>query len=145
MSTINYLLVAFSPPGMLYVLSIISGLCFGAHWSLLPCLSSELFGLENFASIYTILQLSPAAWGFGLGAWLVGNLYEKAGDRHQDPLNTCYGSDCFSGAFSIISLCSMFSCILSCWLTARSLRLYRAEYGALRIFERDIEDTESLL
>ena len=143
-SAFTYFIMAFSPPAMLYILSIVSGLCFGAHWSLLPSLASELFGLDNFASIYTTLQLSPAAWGYGLGAYLIGILYEVKGKEHGDPENSCFGSDCFRDSFLIISVMCVLSTALSSWLTMRTLRLYRAEYGALRVFERDTEIDEPL-
>ena len=31
----------------------------GAHWSLMPALTSELFGLQHFASNYSLVQVCP--------------------------------------------------------------------------------------
>ena len=32
----------------------------GAHWSLMPALTSELFGLQHFASNYSLVQVRQA-------------------------------------------------------------------------------------
>lgn len=52
------LAVAYANLSHLYVISILLGLAFGAHWSLLPSITSDLFGLKHFAANYTTLQVS---------------------------------------------------------------------------------------
>eukprot|EP00878_Enallax_costatus_P019833 GHUV01020938.1.p1 GENE.GHUV01020938.1~~GHUV01020938.1.p1 ORF type:complete len:645 (+),score=182.60 GHUV01020938.1:242-2176(+) len=51
------LAVAYANLSHLYVISILLGLAFGAHWSLLPSITSDLFGLKHFAANYTTLQV----------------------------------------------------------------------------------------
>jgi hypothetical protein len=41
-------------------LAVLAGLAFGAHWSLASAIVSDLWGLQNFASNYTALQMAPA-------------------------------------------------------------------------------------
>ncbi len=48
---------AFAPLPLLCPVAVIAGLTFGAHWSLIPALASELFGLRYFASNYCLLQV----------------------------------------------------------------------------------------
>ncbi|KAI8105064.1 hypothetical protein M9435_000236 [Picochlorum sp. BPE23] len=141
---LTYAATAFANPLLLYPLSLLAGLWFGGHWSLLPSLASELFGLENFASIYTILQMAPAIAGYLLGAYLLGGTYDAVGKRHGDPGNTCIGSDCFRSAFLIVSLLGLVSTLLSFWLLKKTFKQYRAGYGALRVFERDVDDADSI-
>lgn len=48
---------AFAPLPLLCPAAVVAGLAFGAHWSLIPALASELFGLRYFASNYCLLQV----------------------------------------------------------------------------------------
>jgi MFS family permease len=129
--------IAFAHLPVLYALSASAGLAFGAHWSLLPSLSSEIFGLDSFASIYTILQLFPAAAGYALGAGLVSSEYESAGRKHGDPEGTCIGSDCFQVAFLVMSGLAACAGCVAVWLMVRTLKLYRVEAAALRNFDSE--------
>lgn len=122
---------------VLYALAVFAGLSFGAHWSLLPSLSSEIFGLESFASIYTILQLAPAAAGYILGTGLVSNAYEAVGRKHGDPEGTCIGPDCFQFAFVVMAGLAASAGFVSLWLMMRTLNLYREEAEALRTFDSE--------
>ena len=129
--------IAFAKLPMLYALSGCAGLAFGAHWSLIPSLSSEIFGLDSFASIYTILQLAPATAGYFLGAELVTSQYEAAGRKHGDPEGTCLGPDCFQLAFLIMAGLAACAGCVSLWLTAKTMKLYKVEAAALRTFDSE--------
>ena len=48
---------AFATLPALIPAAVFAGLAFGAHWSLIPALASELFGLRFFASNYCLLQV----------------------------------------------------------------------------------------
>lgn len=41
----------------LYATSLLAGAAFGAHWGLVPAITSDLFGLQYFGSNYTGLQV----------------------------------------------------------------------------------------
>ncbi len=41
----------------LYGTSLLAGVAFGAHWGLVPAITSDLFGLQYFGSNYTGLQV----------------------------------------------------------------------------------------
>ncbi len=49
---------AFATLPALIPAAVFAGLAFGAHWSLIPALASELFGLRFFASNYCLLQVT---------------------------------------------------------------------------------------
>jgi len=123
---------------VLYPLSLLSGFWFGGHWCLLPSLASELFGLENFASIYTVLQLAPAAGGYFLGVYLVGSTYDSVGKKHGDPENTCFGPDCFESSFLIVAGLCAFSSLLSFWLLKKTFKFYHARGDSMQVFQRDL-------
>jgi MFS family permease len=131
--------MAFASVPVLYALSLAAGLSFGAHWTLMPALSSELFGLESFASIYTMLQLSPATSGYALSTGMVWELYKAALRRHgASDKDVCIGSDCFRAAFLCMSGLAAMSTVLSLVLMVRTASLYRAEALALRRIERSL-------
>lgn len=121
---------------MLYPVSLMSGFWFGGHWSLLPSLSSELFGLESFASIYTVLQMFPAMTAYLLAGY-VGSLYDATGKRHGDPEHVCMGSDCFQQSFLTISWLCALACALSLWLKLKTQRFYAALRDSLNAYEAD--------
>ena len=61
LSAVVALTCAFAPLPTLSPAAVLAGLAFGAHWSLIPALASELFGLRFFASNYCLLQVR-ALW-----------------------------------------------------------------------------------
>ena len=70
--------LAFARLAGLYPLAFLCGFAFGGHWALFPSYASELFGLQHFASTYTLLQFAPATGSFGLAMGLAGWLYEAS-------------------------------------------------------------------
>jgi MFS family permease len=123
--------LAASPLRALYPLAASLGLGFGAHWSTMPALVSDLFGFESFASIYTTLQLAPALGGYVLGARLLPALYDAAARRHGSA-GECAGSDCFAAAFLALAALGAGSAALAGALLARTRLLYHVEAAALR-------------
>ena len=55
---------AFASLLLLFPASIMAGLAFGALWSLMATLTSELFGLHHFASNYTFVQVGFVACAY---------------------------------------------------------------------------------
>ena len=56
------------------------GLCYGALWSILPVLVSELFGAETFGLAWGWLVLSPAGGAALFNIW-TGFIYESEASR----------------------------------------------------------------
>lgn len=61
---------------LLYPIAVVYGIAFGAHWCLVPAISSEVYGLEVFAKVYTALIFAPAVGCWLLAAQLAGRLYD---------------------------------------------------------------------
>lgn len=95
----------------LYATSLLAGAAFGAHWGLVPAITSDLFGLQYFGSNYTGLQLGPAVGGYVLATLLTGRLADRAAKRHGDT-GFCLGADCFTdtwlvlGALNALAVCT---------------------------------------
>ncbi|MEW5313536.1 MAG: hypothetical protein WDW38_005096 [Sanguina aurantia] len=92
----------------LYPLSLLAGLAFGGFWSLIPAITSDLFGLANFGGVYTSLQLAPAAGSYLLASLLASYVYTQASVAHGD-LVTCLGPDCFSSTWLVLIAVNMAS------------------------------------
>lgn len=48
---------AFARLQQLYALSVVAGFVFGAHWSLVPAITADIFGLKSFGTNYTLVQV----------------------------------------------------------------------------------------
>lgn len=127
--------------GQLYAVSILLGLVFGAHWSLLPAITSDAFGLKHFAANYATLQFAPAAGSYVLATLLPGYLYDEAARAHGDP-RRCIGSDCFGTAFQVLAMLAALSAALCVLAVVRSRPLYRTIFSHLH--KVDVEHAHSV-
>lgn len=132
---------AFTTLLLLFPASIMAGLAFGALWSLMATLTSELFGLHHFASNYTFVQLAPATGGFGLGQ-LVGSLYEREA-HSQVAIKSCYGAHCFRLAFLLIALLDIVAVASSTVLYFRTRHIYKTEYDELHQHDEGLRQSAS--
>lgn len=58
--SIGHIIVALGFRGNLYLGSVIIGICYGSQWSLMPAITSEIFGVKHMGTIYnTIAVASP--------------------------------------------------------------------------------------
>nr|CAD1840339.1 unnamed protein product [Ananas comosus var. bracteatus] len=46
--SVGHLIISSGLPGSLYAGSVLVGLCYGSQWSLMPSITSEIFGLRHF-------------------------------------------------------------------------------------------------
>jgi MFS family permease len=130
----------FVQPRLLHPLAAGFGVSFGALWSLMPSLAGDFFGLGSFATIYTLLQVAPAAGSFGFASLLTGWLYEEELKRHGQPAGgVCIGIGCFKTAFMVMGIAGGLACIAAVVLTVRTKKVYRESYFALRKIDREME------
>lgn len=114
-------------------LAVLAGLTFGAHWSLASAIVSDLWGLRNFASNYTALQMAPAMGSYVLATLLVGWLYDREAERQSGAAhNECIGQQCFRRAFEVLAVLGLTGVCSAALLVARSRRAYAAVVERLR-------------
>ena len=58
---VGFFYYAMGWPGQIYVVTVLIGLGYGAHWAILPASVSELFGLKSLGALYNCLTLSNPA------------------------------------------------------------------------------------
>ncbi|CAM6072868.1 unnamed protein product [Sphagnum tenellum] len=136
----GHLVMASAFPGSLYVGSIIVGLCYGAQWTLMPAITSEIFGFSHFGTLFNTLGVASPVGAYVLSVKVAGYLYDieakKEHDVHQmerrviimgigdpGPL-LCHGAHCFRLTFIILACVCLFGCFISWFLLIRTRHLY---------------------
>jgi cytochrome b len=129
---LGHVVMASAVTGSLYVGSIILGVCYGAQWSLMPAITSELFGLRHFGTLYNTIAISSPVAAYVMSVQVAGFFYDKEAQRQHDatvliggddPL-LCYGPSCFRITFIILAVICAFGCGVCLWLFARTRRFY---------------------
>lgn len=138
---LGHLVMASAVAGSLYVGSIILGVCYGAQWSLMPAITSELFGLRYFGTLYNTIAISSPVAAYVLSVKVAGYFYDKEAQKHHDiatlsswlPTLTsagsddpllCYGPSCFRITFIILAAVCAVGCVVCLCLFARTRRFY---------------------
>ncbi|XP_074305810.1 putative transporter MCH1 [Silene latifolia] len=131
LSCIGHLLIAFNVPYGLYISSVIIGFCFGAEWTYLYAIISELFGLKYYATLYNYGSLAAPLGSYIFNVRVAGHLYDKVRESQLKALGitrgpgqalNCNGVKCFQLSYIIITAATFFSAIVS--LISCLIRLY---------------------
>jgi hypothetical protein len=129
-----HLMFASALPGTLYVGSVLLGLCYGVHFSIMVPTASELFGLKHFGMIYNFLTIASPLGSFLFSGLIAGYLYDReaakdAGlDTYLQTKEVCNGAHCFRLTFYVMAAVAAFGVVLTTVLTYRIRRVYTALY-----------------
>lgn len=119
--SIGHLIVAFGFPGNLYIGSVVVGICYGSQWSLMPTISSEIFGVRHFGTIFNTIAVASPLGSYIFSVKVIGYFYDKetAGDD-----NSCSGTECFMVSFLIMASVAFFGFLVAGALFFRTRRFY---------------------
>lgn len=135
--------------GAMYVGTLLIGLGYGAHWSVVPASASELFGLKNFGALYNFFTLANPAGALVFSGLIASGIYDREAEKqaqernvHQgsvfagmlalnEPLK-CEGSVCFFLTSMIMSGLCIVAIFLSLILVHRTKSVYASLYGKSR-------------
>ncbi|KAK1436741.1 hypothetical protein QVD17_02523 [Tagetes erecta] len=129
---------ATGAPGAIYVVSVVMGLCYGAHWAIVPSAASELFGLKSFGAIYNFLTLASPTGSLIFSGVIASGIYDYEAKKqnlikynifHETEELTCYGSVCYSLTCGILSVLCIIAFSLSMTVVYRTKRVYAQLYG----------------
>lgn len=135
-SCIGYLLIAFNVKHGLYIASIITGFCFGAHWPLIFSIISEIFGLKHYSTLFNFGSMASPIGLYLLNVRVTGYLYDKEATKQLEALGmkreagkelNCNGGECFKLAFIIISGVTLLGTLVSLVLVWRTRKFYRSD------------------
>ena len=123
------LIFAFATYDLLYIAVPVCSAAYGMYWAIMPYVAlhylsestlthtiththrailSELFGTENFGTVYNLIAIGTASGGFALNAGLASHFYSKnsgvSNESGDDNNNKCYGVNCYQPTFLICSM-----------------------------------------
>nr|XP_043637208.1 protein NUCLEAR FUSION DEFECTIVE 4-like [Erigeron canadensis] len=136
----SLLYYALGAPGAIYVVSVVMGLCYGAHWAIVPSAASELFGLKSFGAIYNFLTLASPTGSLIFSGVIASGIYDYEAKKqkslenqifHENQELTCYGIICYSFTCGILSALCIIAFLLSMIVVYRTKRVYAQLYGNL--------------
>ncbi|XP_010525333.1 PREDICTED: protein NUCLEAR FUSION DEFECTIVE 4-like [Tarenaya hassleriana] len=119
---------AIDCPGKIYVVTILTGMGYGAHWAIAPASVSDLFGLKSFGSLYNFQIVALPIGSFVFSGLMASNIYDyfarkQAGPSETEPL-VCVGSVCYSVTCGIMSVVCLVAVVLSLTVVFRTRRFY---------------------
>ncbi|KAD4585588.1 hypothetical protein E3N88_23189 [Mikania micrantha] len=129
---------AMGAPGAIYVVSVVMGLCYGAHWAIVPSAASELFGLKSFGAIYNFLTLASPTGSLIFSGVIASGIYDYEAKKqstrkyhifHEKEELVCYGTICYSLTCGILSILCIIAVSLSMTVVYRTKRVYSQLYG----------------
>ncbi|XP_024970315.1 protein NUCLEAR FUSION DEFECTIVE 4-like [Cynara cardunculus var. scolymus] len=132
---------AMAGPGAIYVVSVVMGSCYGAHWAVVPSAASELFGLKSFGALYNFLTLASPAGSLIFSGVIASGIYDYEAKKQSTRTNhtltdgealTCYGTICYSTTCGILSGLCLIAFMLSMTVVYRTKRVYTQLYGNQR-------------
>ncbi|KAJ7299471.1 hypothetical protein O6H91_17G069000 [Diphasiastrum complanatum] len=159
-SALGHLLLAFNPPAALYLGSIIIGLCYGAQFTLIFTIISEICGLRYYATIFNIVQLSSPLGLYVLSVRTAGMLYDREARKQLSMLHLghlvqrlmapatapaakssiliCTGSQCYKTTFFIMTAASFVGAVFAGILAIRTRWLYKRLH-TLHIYQNELK------
>ncbi|OIV97088.1 hypothetical protein TanjilG_14002 [Lupinus angustifolius] len=118
--SIGHVLIASGLPGALYVGSILVGICYGSQWSLMPTITSEIFGVEHMGSIFNTISIASPIGSYIFSVRVVGYMYDKEASGG----NTCIGAHCFMFSFLTMAFATLLASLAALGLFFRTKNFY---------------------
>ena len=118
---IGHLVIASGFPGMLYVGSILMGICDGSQWSLMPTITSDIFGVRHMGTIFNTIAIACPVGSYVFSVRIIGYIYDKeaGGEDHS-----CIGTRCFMLSFFIMASLAFLGFLFAIALFQRTKRFY---------------------
>ncbi|XP_050256875.1 protein NUCLEAR FUSION DEFECTIVE 4-like [Quercus robur] len=118
---IGLIVIASGFPRILYVGSILIGICDGSLGSLIPTITSDIFGVRHMGTIFSAITLASPVGFYIFSVKLIGYIYDKeaGGDDHS-----CFGTRCFMLSLLIMASLDLLGFLLAIALFIRTKRFY---------------------
>lgn len=105
--------------GSLYIGSVIVGVCYGSQWSLMPTITSEIFGVKHMGTIFNTIAAANPLGSYLLSVQVAGRIYDKEAGG-----GSCYGVHCFMLSFFVFAAVCGFGVFVSLVLFFRTRGFY---------------------
>ncbi|CAA7019053.1 unnamed protein product [Microthlaspi erraticum] len=117
----GHLVMASGLVGSLYVGSLLVGLAYGSQWSLMPTITSEIFGIIHMATIFYTISIASPIGSYIFSVKVIGYFYDKV-DSEDD--HSCYGNHCFRASFIIMGGMALLGALVAFVLFLRTKKFY---------------------
>ncbi|MED6122702.1 hypothetical protein PIB30_042330 [Stylosanthes scabra] len=118
--SIGHLVISSGMQGALYVGSVLVGICYGSQWSLMPTITSEIFGVGNLGSIFNTITIASPVGSYIFSVRVVGYIYDKEASEG----NKCIGTHCFMLSFLIMASATVLGSLAALGLFFRTRNYY---------------------
>ncbi|CAL5362122.1 unnamed protein product [Camellia sinensis] len=118
---VGHVIIASGFPGNLFVGSVLVGVCYGSQWSLMPTITSEIYGVVHMGTIFNTIAVSSPVGSSILSVLVIGYIYDTEASGEG---NSCYGTQCFMFSFFILACVSLFGFFVALILFFRTRRFY---------------------
>lgn len=135
---------AMAWPGAIYVVTVLVGMGYGAHWAIVPAAVSELFGLKSFGALYNFLTLACPAGSLIFSGVIASGIYDYEAELQaslrllssnpvlrDDDSSSCTGTICYSITCGILSGLCLVAVVLSMVVVHRTKSVYSQLYKRL--------------
>ncbi|PSS07861.1 Protein NUCLEAR FUSION DEFECTIVE like [Actinidia chinensis var. chinensis] len=119
--TAGHVVIAAGFPGNLYVGSVLVGICYGSQWSLMPTITSEIFGVLHMGTIFNAIAAASPVGSYIFSVLVIGYIYDKEASGEG---NSCYGTRCFMLSFFILAAVSLSGFLVALILLFRTRSFY---------------------
>ncbi|XP_050375795.1 protein NUCLEAR FUSION DEFECTIVE 4-like [Argentina anserina] len=119
---VGHLIISSGFSGNLYVGSIIVGICYGSQWSLMPTISSEIFGVTHFGTIFNTIAIASPVGSYIFSVRVIGFIYDKQASEEDG--TSCNGTHCFMISFLIMASVAFLGSLVALVLFFRTKRFY---------------------
>lgn len=117
----GHVIIASGFPGNLYLGSVVVGVCYGSQWSLMPTITSEIFGVLHLGTIFNTIAIASPIGSYVMSVRIAGYIYDKEALGQQ----TCYGTHCFMLSFFIFAGVCLVGSLVASILFFRTRRFYK--------------------
>ncbi|XP_076919395.1 protein NUCLEAR FUSION DEFECTIVE 4-like [Bidens hawaiensis] len=116
---VGHLIIGLS--GNLYIGSVIVGICYGSQWSLMPTITSEIFGVKHMGTIFNTIAAANPIGSYIFSVQVIGRIYDKEVQANEV---SCHGLHCFMLSYLIFAAVSAFGVLFSFVLFLRTRGFY---------------------
>ncbi|XP_068663854.1 protein NUCLEAR FUSION DEFECTIVE 4 [Aristolochia californica] len=120
---VGHAVIASGLPGALYAGSVLVGVCYGSQWSLMPTITSEIFGLKHMGTIFNTIAIASPIGSYLLSVRVVGYIYDLEAASAGE--STCTGKHCFMLSFLIMASVSLLGFVFALLLFFRTRMFYK--------------------
>ncbi|CAB4311314.1 unnamed protein product [Prunus armeniaca] len=116
----GHIVISSGFSGNLYVGSILVGICYGSQWSLMPTITSEIFGIRHMGTIFNTISIASPIGSYIFSVRVIGYIYDKEASAED----SCNGTHCFMLSFLIMASVAFFGFLIALGLFFRTRRFY---------------------